>query len=89
MENITKSICEYQLLITIVRKLFIFCLYRRKKMRKMHGFFNRAVCITGPIFLRRFKLYMFSFTFGFMFANIYFEKYQNSKIYVMFIINIT
>ena len=28
----------------------------------------------GPIFLRRFKLYMFSFTFGFMFANIYFEE---------------
>ena len=43
----------------------------------------------GPIFLRRFKLYMFSFTFGFMFANICFEKNQNSKIYVMFIINIT
>ena len=45
--------------------------------------------INGPIFLRRFKLYMFSFTFGFMFANISFEKNQNSKIYVMFIINIT
>ena len=43
----------------------------------------------GPIFLRRFKLYMFSFTFGFMFANICFEKNQNGKIYVMFIINIT
>ena len=48
-----------------------------------------AICITGPIFLGRFKLYMFSFTFGFMFANICFEKNQNSKIYVMFIINIT
>ena len=46
-------------------------------------------CSYGPIFLRRFKLYMFSFTFGFMFANIYFEENQNSKIYVMFIINIT
>ena len=44
---------------------------------------------TGPIFLCRFKLYMFSFTFGFMFANICFEKNQNSKIYVMFIITIT
>jgi hypothetical protein len=43
----------------------------------------------GPIFLRRFKVYMFSFTFWFMFANICFEKNQNSKIYVMFIINIT
>ena len=45
--------------------------------------------IFGPIFLRRFKLYMFSFKFGFMFANLCFEKNQNSKIYVMFIINIT
>ena len=43
----------------------------------------------GPIFLRRFKLYMFSFTFGIMFANICFIKNQNSKIFVMFIINIT
>ena len=45
--------------------------------------------INGPIFLHRFKLYMFSFMFGFMFANICFEKNQNSKIYVTFIINIT
>ena len=51
---------------------------------------SRLVCLnSGPIFLHRFKLYMFSFTFGFMFANICFEKNQSSKIYVMFIINIT
>ena len=40
----------------------------------------------GPIFLRRFRLYVLSFMFRFMFANIYFEKDQNSKIHVMFII---
>ena len=43
--------------------------------------------INGPIFLHRFKLYMFSFMFGFMFANTCFEKNQNRKIYIMFIIN--
>ena len=43
----------------------------------------------GPIFLRRFRLYVLSFMFRFMFANICFEKNQNIKIYVMFIINIT
>ena len=43
----------------------------------------------GAIFLRRFRLYMLSFMFRFMFANICFEKNQNSKIHVMFIINIT
>ena len=48
-----------------------------------------VLSVIGPIFLCRFKLYMFSFTFGFMFANICFEKNQNSKIYVMFMINIT
>ena len=48
-------------------------------------------CITdiGRIFLRRFKLYVLSFMFWFMFANIRFEKNQNRKIHVMFIINIT
>ena len=39
------------------------------------------------IFLRQFRPYMLSFMFRFMFANICFEK--NSKIHVMFIINIT
>ena len=43
----------------------------------------------GPIFLRLFRLYVLSFMFRFMFVNICFEKNQNSKIYVMFIINIT
>ena len=56
-------------------------------------FFYMLFCEThfeiGPIFLRQFKLYMFSFTFGFMFANICFEKKPNRKIYVMCIINIT
>ena len=37
-------------------------------------FDRKKSCKNGPIFLRRFKLYMFSFTFGFMFANICFEK---------------
>ena len=44
---------------------------------------------TGAIFLRRFRLYVLSFMFRFMFANICFEKNENSEIYVMFIINIT
>ena len=43
----------------------------------------------GAIFLRGFRLYMLSFMFRFMFANICFEKNQNRKIHVMFIINIT
>ena len=43
----------------------------------------------GAIFLCRFRLYMLSFMFRFMFSNICFEKNQNSKIHVMFIINIT
>ena len=43
----------------------------------------------GPIFLRRFRLYVLSFMFRFMLANICFEKNENSKIYVMLIINIT
>ena len=43
----------------------------------------------GAIFLCRFRLYKLSFMFRFMFANICFEKNQNSKIHVMFIINIT
>ena len=42
----------------------------------------------GRIFLRRFRLYVLSFMFWFMFANIRFEKNQNRKIHVMFIINI-
>ena len=33
----------------------------------------------GAIFLCRFRLYMLSFIFRFMFANICFEKNQNSK----------
>jgi hypothetical protein len=48
-----------------------------------------AIQLNGPIFLRRFRLYVLSFMFRFMFANICFEKNENSKIYVMFIINIT
>ena len=40
---------------------------------------------SGPIFLRRFRLYVLSFMFRFMFANICFEKNQNIKIHVMFI----
>ena len=43
----------------------------------------------GPIFLRRFRLYVLYFMFRFMFANICFVKNQNSKIHVMFIISIT
>ena len=43
----------------------------------------------GPIFLHRFRLYVLSFMFIFMFANICFEKNQNSKIHVTFMINIT
>ena len=43
----------------------------------------------GAIFLRRFRPYILSFMFRFMFANICFEKNQNSKIHIMFIINIT
>ena len=45
--------------------------------------------IMEQFFLRRFRLYMLSFMFRFMFANICFEKNQNSKINVMFVINIT
>ena len=41
------------------------------------------------IFLNRFRLYILSFMFRFMFANICFEKNQNSKIRVMFIEKIT
>ena len=40
---------------------------------------------SGPIFLRRFRLYVLSFMFRFMFVNICFEKNQNIKIHVMFI----
>ena len=40
---------------------------------------------TGPIFLLRFRLYVLYLMFRFMFANICFEKNENSKIYVMFI----
>ena len=43
----------------------------------------------GAIFLCRFRLYVLSFMFRFMFANICFEKNENSKIYVTLIINIT
>ena len=43
----------------------------------------------GAIFLRWFRLYMLSVMFRFMFANICFNKNKNSKIHVMFIINIT
>ena len=39
----------------------------------------------GPIFLRRFRLYVLSFILRFMFANICFEKNQNNKIHFMFI----
>ena len=39
----------------------------------------------GAIFLNRLRLYMLSFMFWFMFANIRFEKNQNRKIHVMFI----
>ena len=39
----------------------------------------------GPIFLRRFRLYVLFFMFRFMFVNICFEKNQNIKIHVMFI----
>ena len=39
----------------------------------------------GPIFLRRFRLYVLSFMFRFMFVNICFQKNQNIKIHVMFI----
>ena len=41
--------------------------------------------INEPIFLRRFKLFMLSFMFYCMFANICSEKNQNGKIHVMFI----
>ena len=49
----------------------------------------RLLVANGAIFLRWFRLYMLSFMFRFMFANICNEKNQNSKIHVMFIINIT
>ena len=39
----------------------------------------------GPIFLRRFRLYVLSFMFRFMFVNICFEKNQNVEIHVMLI----
>ena len=39
----------------------------------------------GPIFLRRSRLYVLSFMFRFMFANICFEKNQNIKVHFMFI----
>ena len=42
------------------------------------------ILFSGPIFLRWFRLYVLSFMFRFMFANICFEKNQNSKIHVMF-----
>ena len=50
---------------------------------------NQSSDDTGPIFLRRFRLYVLSFMFRFMLGNICFEKNENSKIYVMLIINIT
>ena len=52
------------------------------------GLTHQASKIYGAIFLRRFRLYILSFTFRFMFANICFEKNQNRKIHVMFITNI-
>ena len=48
-----------------------------------------AVRIHGAIFLRRVRLYMLIFMLRLMFATLCFEKNQNSKIHVMFIINIT
>ena len=58
-----------------------------KKLEDLRVNFDSGL-IYGPIFLRRFRLYVSSFMFRFMFANICFEKNENSKIYVMLIINI-
>ena len=57
----------------------------------LRAFYSKTSRYTdiGAIFLCRFRLYVLSFMFRFMFANICFEKNQNSKIHVMFIINIT
>ena len=39
--------------------------------------------MSGAIFLRWFRLYVLSFMFRFMFANMFFEKNPNIKILVM------
>ena len=41
---------------------------------------NCGMLVIGSIFLRRFRLYMLSFRFRFMFANICFEKNQNNSL---------
>ena len=72
--------------------ILLFCFLQPKNILvSIPHTFHPQVCLrlTGAIFLRRFRLYMLSFMFRFMFANICFEKNQNSKIHVMFIINIT
>ena len=66
-----------------------FSLFSAKIQKRNPWKFISDLCIIGAIFLCCFKLYMLSFMFRFMFANICFEKNQNSKIHVMFIINIT
>ena len=53
--------------------------YKNKNISSnyIHFFFKYAYY--GAIFLSRFRLYMLSFMFRFMFANICFEENQNSK----------
>ena len=56
------------------------------KIASTLGKFRKTFFINiGAIFLLRFRLYVLSFMFRFMFANICFEKNQNIKIHVMFI----
>ena len=64
-------------------------LNRRRKIASMSCIIQTKYSQAGVIFLRRFRLYVLPFTFRFMFANICFEKNQNSKIHVTFMINIT
>ena len=66
---------------------YAICLLHQIMFEALHVSMGQFFC--GPIFLRRFRLYVLSFMFRFMFANICFEKNENSKIYVMLIINIT
>ena len=65
-----------------VQMLHISLYLKRDRYKRYLSF---SVTHNGPSFLLRFRLYVLSFMFRFMFVNICFEKNQNIKIHVMFI----
>ena len=90
-EVINKNIWTYSQLENLYRSIDAYCtdLGMFFKLHVSFYFSTWPSIVSGAIFLRQFRLYILSFMFRFMFANICFEKNQNSKIHVMFIINIT